>query len=228
MGEAFTAILPTFLSTLVLNMLDGLVKKFQKMMIGQDGVKDIPRKRALEILQAGQRRLSERIREMSREEQFYYAYTFHSLTRSLVGYQGSLEQLEAAAETRMLVSLLVGIAHSPEEGVSEGRIGSDVLLSVVPVFSLMVHERGVVLFQNPTVLEAFERSTHLKDLTIKSSSLEAELLKELAVMESEGWSEALADKLEEKTDSEGEETETEKVVASEEAPVENRTSSIVK
>ena len=61
MGEAFTALLPTFLSTLVLNMLDGLVKKFQGMMNGQDGVKDIPQKRALEILQAGQRRLSERI-----------------------------------------------------------------------------------------------------------------------------------------------------------------------
>ena len=60
MGEAFTAILPTFLSTFVLNMLDGLVKKFQEMMNGQDGVKDIPQKRVLEILQAGQRRLSER------------------------------------------------------------------------------------------------------------------------------------------------------------------------
>ena len=235
MGEAFTAILPTFLSTLVVTMLDGLVEKLQQMMIGQDRVEKLPWKRALQILQAGQQRLSERISEMSSEEQFYYAYRIHSLTKSLVGYQGSLEELEASVETRMLVSLLVGIAHSPEEGVSEGRIGSDVLLAVVPVFSLMVHERGVVLLQNPTVLEAFqefdESSTQLKDFALKSSPLEAELLKELAVMESEGWSEALADKLEEekveKADSEGEEIDTEKVECSEEAPVETETSSIM-
>ena len=152
MGEAFTGILPTFLSTLVVSMLDGLVEKFQQMATREDRVENIPQKRAL---RPGHQRLSERIHEMSKEEQFCYA--FHSLTKSLVGYQGPLEQLEAAVETRVLVPLLVRIAHSPEEeGGREGRIGNDVLLAVVPVFSSMVCEGGFVLVQNPTVLEAFE------------------------------------------------------------------------
>ena len=217
------AILPTFLSTLMVTMFDGLVEKLQQMMARQDGVKDIPQKRALEILQAGQRRLSESIREMSSEEQLYYAYMIHSLTKSLVGYQGSLEQLEAAAETRMLLSLLVGIVHSPEEGVSEGRIGSDVVLAVVPAFSSMVHEGGVVLLQSLTVLEAFQEFDAGFDFFAQ--------LKDL--VGSKGWSRAFADKHEEmkveKVNCEDEETETEKVEkveCSEEAPVESGTSSI--
>ena len=222
MGEAFTAILPTFLSTLMVTMFDGLVERLQQMMARQDGVKNIPQKRALEILQAGQRRLSERIREMSSEEQFYYAYTFHSLTKSLVGYRGSLEQLEAAAETRMLVSLLVGIAHSPEEGVSEGRIGSDVVLAVIPAFSSLVHEGGVVLLQNPTVLEAFQEFDAGFDLPLNTTENSKS---------GRAWGnkdEGIETKKVEKVNCEDEETETEKVekVGSEEAPVESGTSTI--
>ena len=232
MGEAFTAILPTFLSTLVVTMLSGLVEKLQQMMARQDRVENIPQKRALEILRAGHQRLSERIHEMSKEEQFCYAYLIHSLTKSLVGYQGSLEQLEAAAETRMLVSLLVGIAHSPEEeGGREGRIGSDVLLAVVPVFSSMVREGGFVLVQNTTVLEAFEEFDAAFDFSVEfmSHALKYFPIKvyDLPVMESGGWSEALADKHEEeKADCEDEGTETEKLECLEDAPVENSDASI--
>ena len=141
------ATLPVFLCQLVNNMLNGLVEKLQQMVNGKNSVENILQKRAIQILRAGQQRLPERIGGMSSEKQFYYAYMIHSLAKSLVGYQGSLEQLEAAAETHMLVSLLVGIAHGPEEGVY--RV-------VIPAFSSMIHEGGVVLVQNSAVLEAFQ------------------------------------------------------------------------
>ena len=148
--------LPAYLAGLVLAVLSSVAEKFQEMLGGHGLVENIPRKRVLEFLRVGQQTLRERIHAMSTEEQFYYAYVIYSFGKSLVESQGSLEQLEEAAETHVLVALLIEVACSPEEHWLEGRSGEEIFLVLVPVFSSVVHERRLVLRNDRIVMEAFE------------------------------------------------------------------------
>jgi tetratricopeptide (TPR) repeat protein len=126
------------------------------MAHGQDRVDDSPLKMVLETLRRSQQNLSESVHGMSSEEQLHRAYMIHNLSTSLVGYQGSLEQLQSSEEVHALVSLLLSIGHSPEGDWCKWLFEEDVFSFVVPAFASMVLENGVVLVQNPTVIEAFQ------------------------------------------------------------------------
>ena len=157
MSEDLHAILPGHLMSVVFTLLSSVVTKFQKMLLGEDKAGKVPQTRALLFLQAGQQRLSEQIHAMSSEEHLLYAHMIHTLSKSLIVHEWSLEQLESSLETHALTHLLLGMARAPEESLLEERVDDDLFFAVVPVLSSVVHEGGLVLYTHPTLMEAFQR-----------------------------------------------------------------------
>ena len=156
MSEALHAILPGHLTSVVLTLLTSVITKLQDVLVGEDKGKS-PHKQALLFLQAGQQRLSERIYAMSSEEHLFYAHMIHTLSKSLVMHELSLEQLESSFETHTLTHLLLGMAGAPGEGPLEERVDNDLFLATVPVLSSVIHEGQLVLFTHPMLMEAFQR-----------------------------------------------------------------------
>ena len=135
------------------------ITKLQENFLWEDKGK-LPQKRALFFLQAGQQRLVDRIFAMSSEEHLFYAHMIHTLRKSLIVHELSLEQLESSLETHTLTHLLLGMAGAP----GEGPLDNDLFLTVVPVLSSVIHEGGLVLYSHPTLMEAFQRLDKAFDL----------------------------------------------------------------
>ena len=152
-SEALHAVLPGYLMSVVFTLLSSVVTKFQEVLLGESKAGKIAHKRALLFLQAGQQRLSEQIYAMSSEEHLFYAHMIHTLSKSLIVHELSLEQLESSLETHTLTHLLLGMAGAPVEG----PLDNDLFLTVVPVLSSVIHEGGLVLYSHPTLMEAFQR-----------------------------------------------------------------------
>ena len=117
-----------------------------------------PLKRALELLRDRQQSLYDRIyHEISPEEQLYYVYMIDVLNKSLIEYQGSLEQLQSSHEVAMLVNILLNIGHSsPESDLGHQVVGHDMFLLLISTFSSVINDHGIYIVDEPIVLEALE------------------------------------------------------------------------
>ena len=109
---------------------------------------------ALELLRRGQQSLHDQIyHEMSTEEQLSLAYIIYSLNESLIACQGSQEQLQSSPALATLVALLLSLCHSSQDSELEPIVSQDIVTLVASAFTSVIIQHGVVLMQNPTVME---------------------------------------------------------------------------
>ena len=166
MSESLRSVLPGYLLMVVSSMLNDLATELQKMS-NDDGKDNSPLKQALHLLTAGQQNISDRVlHELSLEEQLSYVYTIHSLAQSLIGYRGSLEELQSSPLVASLIILLLGLG-SPQESGSGQEVSQEVLSVGVFAFSSMVYEKGVMLVPNPIVMEALQFIDESSDYSLK-------------------------------------------------------------
>ena len=156
LSKGLRPVLPGYLVSVLFPMLSGVIEKLMEIGGQQGRADNSPHERALTVLRENQQHLHDHIHNMSSEEQLYYAYMIHSLSMSLVEYQGSLEQLESSFEVHALVTLLLTIGHSPDEDLCKWLFGDDIFSFVAPAFTFFVLENGVSIIQNPTIMLAFE------------------------------------------------------------------------
>jgi tetratricopeptide (TPR) repeat protein len=152
-SERLRSTLPASLESVVRTLLNGLAEELQLMSSGRDQVDDSPYKEVLETLRTVQHGLMEQIHEMDSVEQLYYAYMIDFLSRRLVGYQGSPEQLQSSVAFLGLVATLLSIAHGLQVYLCKKNDG---LLVLVPAFRVMVLKGRLVLVHDSAMTEAFE------------------------------------------------------------------------
>ena len=156
MKESLVSILPAYLLSVLSSMLSGLLAQLQVPNDGDNKNAHInsPVKEAVAVLRtAGQQILSDHVcHGMNPEEQLGLVYLIYYLNMSLAKSRGSLVQLQQSPELARLAALLLNICRIPQKVVSE----QDLLMLVVTALASMIYEHGVVVIQDPTIMEAIQ------------------------------------------------------------------------
>ena len=143
------SILPHHLLSIISFLLNNVVEHLQTY--SSDNGNTNP---ALELLRRGQQSLHDQIyHEMSTEEQLSLAYIIYSLNESLIACQGSQEQLQSSPALATLVALLLSLCHSSQDSELEPIVSQDIVTLVASAFTSVIIQHGVVLMQNPIVME---------------------------------------------------------------------------
>ena len=162
MKEELVYVRPGYLTTLVSRLLigveaQGLSQGSQKCPekflphLGNDNLKHV-----LEMLRISQQSLSDVVHRLSPEQQLLSVFLIYSLHKSLIGFTGSLEQLQQSPEVAALAALLLDLMECPGQVDSDQSYSQDILPVIIYAMSSMIYENGLVFLQHPLIMEAME------------------------------------------------------------------------
>ena len=176
MKEELVYVLPRYLNALVSHLLSGVEaqlgraslaeeqaealglsqesQKWHEISLPQLGIHDLKQSLSDIIHRVS---LSDVVYAMSTEEQLLSVFLIHSLHKSLIGFTGSLEQLQQSPEVAALAALLLDVVQCAGQVDSEQSLSQNIVLPmIISAMSSMIYENGLIFLQHPLIMEALE------------------------------------------------------------------------